>query len=208
MCNVAGSIHIPCIDPGWGTVVGGGFVMVAAAVTVGYSEWQRRRELAQRKQHLREAIHSEIKTLTRMIVQRDYVGHFRRAADQLARMDPAFSLPDVSIEGKYARVYEANLGQISLLGIETEDVVEFYSMLESSIDSNRQWTKSALRILAAGELSGADREKTEEFLAGLAAGIGLVILQGKKITGEDGKPKAKELTSAADLISRFPPATS
>ncbi|MBX2987094.1 MAG: hypothetical protein KF802_04275 [Bdellovibrionaceae bacterium] len=138
------------IDPGWGTVIGGGFVMVAAWQATRQAEKQRRVELHERQNSMKVAITSEVRLVAKQIRDRKWASNLQEA---ISRWDALRAVPGMSgpvlytpLGRKFVRIYEANLPNIAMLGKHTHDVAEFYARIEAAIEINE-----LLKDLAAGK---------------------------------------------------------
>lgn len=147
------------IDPGWGTVIGGGFVMVAAWQATRQAEKQRRSDLHERQNSVKFAIASEVRLVAKQIRDRKWASNLQKA---ISRWDAPSTVPGMSgpilytpIGRKFVRIYEANLQNIAMLGEHTHDVAEFYARIEAAIEINE-----LLKEFAAGRGQDLGTEDT------------------------------------------------
>ena len=88
------------IDPGWGTVIGGGFVMVAAWQATRQAEKQRRVELHERQNSVKVAIASEVRLVAKQIRDRKWASNLQEA---ISRWDALKVVPGMSGPVLYTR---------------------------------------------------------------------------------------------------------
>lgn len=127
------------IDPGMGTIIGGGFVMVAAYQASKQAERQREFDLLQHQLSVKGAITAEMKLIVRQIRDRSWIASLEGAISARDRsllpggIGPIIHTP---LGRHHVKIYDANLQNIAALGKHTQDLVEFYSRVEAAIEIN------------------------------------------------------------------------
>lgn len=128
------------IDPGWATVIGGTFVMVAAYQATRQADRQRSLDLHERQNSIKTAIAAEARLVANQIRDRNWIASLEGAISEWDRLKmlPGMGGPVIHtpLSRNFMKIYEANLQSIALLGRHTRDVTEFYARLEAAIEVN------------------------------------------------------------------------